>query len=81
MGARGCARIEFGAVEADEGDLLGLQMPHQLGIAVLQADEKLAAIRLHEVTELAHKPLGQVRHRKLRMLDLEVDRIRKPGEP
>ena len=49
-----------------------MQMPNEVGIVILKADKKFGPVRLHEIANLADKPLGRVRHVQERMPDLDI---------
>jgi len=75
------AWIECGTVERDKGDSVGTKVSHEFGIAILKADKKFGSVRLHEITDLADKPLGRVRYVQERMPDIEIGQGYEPGEP
>src|SRR5216110_1494612 len=53
-------RIGGGAVEGDERNSAGLQMPDQSGIAQLQTDQELGAAALDEIADLVDQLLGRI---------------------
>ena len=75
------SRIKRRAVEGDKRDLLGLQMPDELGIAGLQPDQKFGAVSFDEFLGLVDQPLGGIRHEQQRVTELDVDGGNEAGEP
>src|SRR5690349_10981040 len=73
--------VGFGAIESDKWNSSAAQVPDQLFVARLQADDKPGASRFQEIMDLVDELFGRISYPKPRIMDFQIGGHGGAGEP